>query len=48
MLKIKLGCYSTLWYKNRICVPKGNDLRKLILSEAHDTAYSIHLGSTKM
>ena len=24
------------------------DLRKLILSEAHDTAYSIHPGSTKM
>jgi hypothetical protein len=24
------------------------DLRKLILSEAHDTAYSIHLGSMKM
>ena len=38
----------TLWYKNRICVPEGNDLRKLILSEAHDTAYSIHPGSTKM
>ena len=31
-----------------ICVPQGNDLRKLILSEAHDTAYSIHPGSTKM
>ncbi|WVZ89058.1 LOW QUALITY PROTEIN: hypothetical protein U9M48_035516 [Paspalum notatum var. saurae] len=30
-----------LWYKNRI-------IRKLILSEAHDTAYSIHPGSTKM
>ena len=39
---------GTLWNKNRICVPEGNDLRKLILSEAHDTAYSIHPGSTKM
>ena len=39
---------GTLWYKNRICVPEGNDLRKLILSEAHDTAYSIHPGNTKM
>ena len=39
---------GTLWYKNRICVPDVNDLRKLILSEAHDTAYSIHPGSTKM
>ena len=39
---------GTLWYKNRICVPDVHDLRKLILSEAHDTAYSIHPGSTKM
>ena len=40
--------HGTLWYKNRICVPDVNDLRKLILSEAHDTTYSIHPGSTKM
>ncbi|WVZ97379.1 hypothetical protein U9M48_042921 [Paspalum notatum var. saurae] len=39
---------GTLWYKNRICVPNVNSIRKLILSEAHDTAYSIHPGSTKM
>ena len=29
-------------------MPDVKDLRKLILSEAHDTAYSIHPGSTKM
>ncbi|WVZ93549.1 hypothetical protein U9M48_039520 [Paspalum notatum var. saurae] len=39
---------GTLWYKNRICVPNVDRIRKLILSEAHDTAYSIHPGSTKM
>ncbi|WVZ90041.1 hypothetical protein U9M48_036374, partial [Paspalum notatum var. saurae] len=39
---------GTLWYKKRICVPNVDSIRKLILSEAHDTAYSIHLGSTKM
>ncbi|WVZ98042.1 hypothetical protein U9M48_043525 [Paspalum notatum var. saurae] len=39
---------GTLWYKNRIGVPNVDSIRKLILSEAHDTAYSIHLGSTKM
>ncbi|WVZ70740.1 LOW QUALITY PROTEIN: hypothetical protein U9M48_019383 [Paspalum notatum var. saurae] len=39
---------ETLCYKNRICVPNVDNIRKLILSEAHDTAYSIHLGSTKM
>ncbi|WVZ70434.1 hypothetical protein U9M48_019105 [Paspalum notatum var. saurae] len=39
---------KTLWYKNRICVPNVDSIKKLILSEAHDTAYSIHPGSTKM
>jgi len=29
-------------------VPDVKDLRKLILREAHDIAYSIHPGSTKM
>ncbi|WVZ70959.1 hypothetical protein U9M48_019588 [Paspalum notatum var. saurae] len=31
-----------------ICVANVDSIRKLILSEARDTAYSIHLGSTKM
>ncbi|WVZ75537.1 LOW QUALITY PROTEIN: hypothetical protein U9M48_023580 [Paspalum notatum var. saurae] len=39
---------GTLWYKNRIYVPNVDSIRKLILSEAHDTAYYIHPGSTKM
>ncbi|WVZ64298.1 LOW QUALITY PROTEIN: hypothetical protein U9M48_013838 [Paspalum notatum var. saurae] len=40
--------HETLWYKNRICVPNVDSIRKLILSEAYDTAYSVHPGSTKM
>jgi hypothetical protein len=39
---------GTIWFKNRICVPDAVDLRKTILREAHDSAYSIHPGSTKM
>ncbi|WVZ70990.1 hypothetical protein U9M48_019617 [Paspalum notatum var. saurae] len=39
---------GTVWYKNRICVPDVDSIKKLILSEAHDTAYSIHPDSTKM
>ncbi|WVZ70902.1 LOW QUALITY PROTEIN: hypothetical protein U9M48_019531 [Paspalum notatum var. saurae] len=39
---------GTLWYNNWICVPNVDSIKKLILSEAHDTAYSIHPGSTKM
>jgi hypothetical protein len=39
---------GTIWFKNRICVPDVGDLWKTILREAHDSAYSIHPGSTKM
>lgn len=37
-----------LIFKGRICVPKDWELRRQILSEAHDTPYYIHLGATKM
>jgi hypothetical protein len=37
-----------LWYKKRISVPEVKEIRELILREAHDSAYSIHIGSTKM
>ena len=39
---------GTLWYRDRICVPKEGDFRQMIMDEAHNSAYSIHLGSTKM
>jgi hypothetical protein len=37
-----------LWYKKRIRVPEIKEIRQSILREAHDSAYSIHPGSTKM
>ena len=37
-----------LWYKDRICVPQKGDFRQVIMDEAHNSAYSIHPGSTKM
>jgi hypothetical protein len=37
-----------LWYKKRICVPEVKEIRELILRQAHDSAYSIHPGSTKI
>jgi hypothetical protein len=37
-----------IWFKKRICVLDVGDLQKTILREAHDSAYSIHPGSTKM
>jgi hypothetical protein len=39
---------GTVWFKTRICVPEIEQLHQLILREAHDSAYSIHPGSTKM
>ena len=39
---------GVLYYKDRVCVPDGNDLRKAILEEAHNGSFSIHPGSTKM
>jgi hypothetical protein len=39
---------GTLWLGKRICVPNLKHLNELILREAHDSAYSIHPGNTKM
>jgi hypothetical protein len=39
---------GTLWFKDRLVVPKKEALRKKILDEAHTLRYSIHPGSTKM
>jgi hypothetical protein len=38
---------GALWFKNCMCVPKG-EAREVLLEEAHNSAYSIHLGTTKM
>jgi hypothetical protein len=46
--KFSIDDQETLWYKKRICVPEIKEIRKSILREAHDSAYSIHPGSTKM
>jgi hypothetical protein len=39
---------GTVWYKKRLWVPEVKEIRELIFREAHDWAYSIHPGSTKM
>jgi hypothetical protein len=50
---LKVNCFpedaeGTLWFKDRLVVPKKEALKKKILDEAHTSRYSIHLGSTKM
>jgi hypothetical protein len=49
----KVACFhedteGTLWFKNRLVVPRRGALKKKILDEAHRLRYSIHLGSIKM
>jgi hypothetical protein len=49
----KVACFredaeGTLWFKERLVVPKKEALKKKILDEAHMSRYPIHLRSTKM
>ena len=37
-----------MWFGKKICVPEIKSIREMIVREAHDLAYSIHPGSTKM
>jgi hypothetical protein len=50
---LKVACFredaeGTLWFKERLVVPKREALKKKILDEAHTSRYSIRPGSTKM
>ena len=40
--------YGTLRFRGRICVPNQAYLKQKILSEAHESSYSIQPGGTKM
>jgi hypothetical protein len=49
----KVACFhedaeGTLWFKERLVVPKKEALKKKILDEAHTSRHSIHPGGTKM
>jgi hypothetical protein len=49
----KVACFhedaeGTLWFKDRLVVPKKVAWNKKILDEAHNSTYFIHPGSTKM
>jgi hypothetical protein len=49
----KVACFhedaeGTLWFKERLVVPKKEAPKKKILDEAHTSRYSIHPGSTKI
>ena len=46
--EFSLDNQGVLRYGNRLCVPDKAALKQQILREAHESAYSIHPGSTKM
>ena len=37
-----------LYYKDRVCVPNDDELKKSIIKEAHIGSFVMHPGSTKM
>ena len=37
-----------VYYRDRVCVPNDDELKKSILKEAHNGFFVMHLGSTKM
>ncbi|KAK2448834.1 hypothetical protein QL285_008081 [Trifolium repens] len=39
---------GAILYEGRLCVPQDDELKRLILEEAHKSGFSIHPGSTKM
>lgn len=39
---------GSIRFRGRLCVPKDDELRKMLLKEAHNSKYTIHPGSTKM
>jgi hypothetical protein len=47
LLDLRTDEQGVLWFKNRLCVPIGK-ARETLLDEAHNSAYSIHPGTTKM
>ena len=47
-IKFTVNEDGVLYYKDRVCVPDDDDLRKAILEEAHSGSFAIHPGSTKM
>ena len=37
-----------LYYRDRVCVPNDDELKKSSLEKAHSRSFAMHLGSTKM
>ena len=42
---VRDGC---LYFKDRLCVPNNDELKKSILAEAHSSQFAMHPGANKM
>ena len=42
------GVLQFLYYRDRVCVPNDDELKKFILEEAHSGSFAMHPGSTKI
>nr|GEZ97670.1 hypothetical protein [Tanacetum cinerariifolium] len=47
-VEFRLDDDNVLWQDTRLCVPNDATLREALLTEAHSSPFSVHLGSTKM
>ena len=47
-LQLETKSNDLLYFLNRLWVPNRDNLRTLILNEAHKSRYSIHPGADKM
>ena len=47
-IDFSMSVNGTSKYKNRLCVPNDEELKKEIFTEALTPPYSLHLGTTKM
>uniref|UniRef100_A0A251SFU3 RNA-directed DNA polymerase n=1 Tax=Helianthus annuus TaxID=4232 RepID=A0A251SFU3_HELAN len=47
-LKLEAKSDGLLYFKDRLWVPKQDDLRTLVMDESHKSRYSIHPGADKM
>ena len=37
-----------LWFRDCLCVPNNSEVKDLILTEAHNSMFSVHPSTTKM
>lgn len=47
-VEFTLDRHNLLWFGRRIEVLDNNDIKKLILSDSHESLFSVHLGNNKM